>query len=186
MCLFFLFCFSLQKWLQVLVLLSSSYWHGRHDQRLPPLGQWEGHHAPHGPRPSQPEQPLFSSAQVSHTNKHTCFINEDSVVIWHCKGRCRRHCDTVSFVDYWQISVVCVCLPERWSRRNQRNLRWSVSMISRTSSTPTNSRSMQRLETDQRYTHVIFSTTDSVWFCAFIKHVKSLKSCYPWGFGLKA
>lgn len=28
-----------QKWLQVLVLLSPGYWHGRYDKRLPAVGQ---------------------------------------------------------------------------------------------------------------------------------------------------
>lgn len=59
-----------QEWLQVLVLLSSRYRHGWHDARLPPLGQREGHDAPHGAGSSQPKQPLFSSAQVSDKPKH--------------------------------------------------------------------------------------------------------------------
>lgn len=102
-----------QKWLQVPVLFGSSHRHGWHDQRLPPLGQRAGHHAPRGPRPSQPEQPLFSSAQVSHSHKHT-------------RARQCNRAVTVSMLMLSWLLTGGICVGQRGDREEAREIQGGV------------------------------------------------------------
>lgn len=57
-------CPHWQEWLQVLVLLSAGYRHGRHDERLPAVGQRWGHHSAQGTSHAVPQQPLLRLPQV--------------------------------------------------------------------------------------------------------------------------
>ena len=60
-----------QEWLQVPILFGPGHWHGRHDQRVPALGEWQGHHPPQGPSHAVPQQPVLSLPQVPPTRTPT-------------------------------------------------------------------------------------------------------------------
>lgn len=56
---------SFQKRLQVPVLFSPGHRDGGHDQRVPALGERQGHHPPQGPTHAVPQQLVLCLTQVS-------------------------------------------------------------------------------------------------------------------------